>query len=152
MEVRVKHREVYPEAYRTMLRFEELMASSGLDKTIYELIKIRASQINGCAFCLDMHMNDLRKMGESERRMQLIGVWRETPFFTDKEKAALELTEYVTKISEHGVPDELYNRIRTFFDEREYVVLLMAIITINSWNRLMISTGMFPGVLDGAKA
>ncbi|TBL79949.1 carboxymuconolactone decarboxylase family protein [Paenibacillus thalictri] len=148
MKVRINHQKANPEVYRTMLKLEQFIKSSGLDPVLYELIKIRASQINGCAFCLDMHTTDLRKMGESERRINLISVWRETTFFTDKEKAALELTEAVTLISQGGVTDALYDKVRSHYDESEYATLIMAINTINNWNRIAISTGMFPGCFD----
>ncbi|WP_163853993.1 carboxymuconolactone decarboxylase family protein [Paenibacillus elgii] len=147
MKVRMNHYEVNPKAYETMLGLEKF-ASSGLDHTLYELIKIRASQINGCAFCLDMHTEALLKVSGNERRIHLISVWRESPFFTEAERVALELTEAVTLISDGGVPQSLYERVREHFDEKQYVALIMAIVTINGWNRLAISTGMFPGCLD----
>jgi AhpD family alkylhydroperoxidase len=145
MEARLHYREANPEAFQTMLKLEGYVRQSGLDPSLYELIKIRASQINGCAFCLDMHTRDARVRGESEQRIYLLSAWREAPFYTDKERAALELTEAVTRISEQGVPQEVYERVRAHFDEKEYVTLIMAINTINAWNRLSISTGMFPG-------
>ncbi|GLI08072.1 alkyl hydroperoxide reductase AhpD [Paenibacillus tyrfis] len=148
MKVRMNHYEVNPKAYETMLGLEKFAASSGLDHTLYELIKIRASQINGCAFCLDMHTEALLKVSGNERRIHLISVWREAPFFTEAERVALELTEAVTLISDGGVPQSLYERVREHFDEKQYVALIMAIVTINGWNRLAISTGMFPGCLD----
>lgn len=144
MEVRFNYRSANPEAFRTMLKLEEFIKSSGLDVRLYEIIKIRASQINGCAFCLDMHTRDLRNMGETEQRIYLLSAWREAPFYSDKERAVLELTEAVTRISEQGVPQDVYERVRAHFDEGEYVTLIMAINTINAWNRLAISTGMFP--------
>ncbi|MDR6879739.1 carboxymuconolactone decarboxylase family protein [Bacillus sp. 3255] len=145
MEVRFQYNKVNPEAQQTMYKLEGFIKSSGLDRTLYEFIKIRASQINGCAFCLDMHMTELRSMGETEQRIQLLGVWREVPFYSDREKAVLELTEAVTSISAQGVPQAVYERVREHFDEREFVTLIMAINTINAWNRIAISTGMFPG-------
>lgn len=144
MEVRFNYRNANPEAFRAMLKLEDFVKTSGLDVTLLEFIKIRASQINGCAFCIDMHTRDLRNMGETEQRIYLLSAWREAPFYTDKERAVLELTEAVVRISEHGVPQDLYERVRAHFDEREYVTLIMAINTINAWNRLAISTGMFP--------
>ncbi|MDD9268065.1 carboxymuconolactone decarboxylase family protein [Paenibacillus sp. GCM10023248] len=145
MEVRFQYNKANPEAQQTMYKLEGFIKSSGLDRTLYEFIKIRASQINGCAFCLDMHMTELRSMGETEQRIQLLGVWREVPFYSDREKAVLELTEAVTSISAQGVPQAVYERVREHFDEREFVTLIMAINTINAWNRIAISTGMFPG-------
>ncbi|CRK81785.1 carboxymuconolactone decarboxylase family protein [Neobacillus massiliamazoniensis] len=148
MSLRLNYREANPESFETMIKFESFMAKSGLDKKLYELIKIRASQINGCAFCLDMHTKDLRKLGETEQRVHLISVWRETnDLFTEEEKAVLELTEAVTLIANNGVPQELYEKVRTFFNEKQYVDIVMAINTINSWNRIAISTGMYPGCL-----
>lgn len=144
MEARFNYRSANPEAFRTMLKLEEFIKSSGLDVRLYEIIKIRASQINGCAFCLDLHTRDLRNMGETEQRIYLLSAWREAPFYSDKERAVLELTEAVTRISEQGVPQDVYERVRAHFDEGEYVTLIMAINTINAWNRLAISTGMFP--------
>lgn len=143
MEVRLDIGAVSPEAYQTMLKLEGFIKASGLDPVLYELIKIRASQLNGCAFCLDMHTRDTRKMGQSEQRVFLVSVWRETPIYTAKEKVALELTEAVTLISKNGVSEELYGRVREHYDEREFVAIIMAINTINSWNRIAISTGMF---------
>lgn len=144
MNIRFDHTKVNPGAMQTMLKLEGFIQTSGLDPILYELIKIRASQINGCAFCLDMHTRETRKMGESEQRIALVSVWREAPVYTDKEKVVLELTEAVTRISEQGVPQELYEKVRAHVDEAEYVTIIMAINTINAWNRIAISTGMFP--------
>ncbi|WP_027725890.1 carboxymuconolactone decarboxylase family protein [Tuberibacillus calidus] len=147
MTLRMNYREVNPEAFETMVELEVFNRKSGLDKRLYELIKIRASQINGCAYCVDMHTRDLQKLGESQQRINLISVWREAhDIFTDKEKAVLELTEAVTLISHGGVPQELYEKVRQYFTEKEYIDLIMAINTINCWNRIAISTGMYPGV------
>lgn len=147
MEVRIQHGKVNPEAYQAMMKLEGFIAASGLDHTLYEFIKIRASQINGCAFCLDMHTTALRKMGETEQRIYLLSAWRDAPFYTEKERAVLELTEAITTISTSGMPQELFDRVREQFDEREFVTLIMAINTINSWNRIAISTGMYPGCM-----
>ncbi|NRF95611.1 carboxymuconolactone decarboxylase family protein [Paenibacillus frigoriresistens] len=144
MEVRLTHSQVNPEALQTMLKLEGFIKSSGLDEKLYEFIKIRASQINGCAYCIDMHTRDLRNMGETEQRINLLTAWREAPFYSDKEKAVLELTEIVTRISENGLPQAVYEKVREHFDEKEFVTLIMAINTINAWNRIAISTGMFP--------
>jgi AhpD family alkylhydroperoxidase len=133
-------------AFQAMIKLEGFASNSGLDKTLYELIKIRASQINGCAYCLDMHTKDLRKMGESEQRINLISVWHEANnIFSSEEKAVLELTEAVTLIANGGVSQELYDKARTYFDEEQYVNIIMAVNTINSWNRIAISTEMYPG-------
>ncbi|MFH5183060.1 carboxymuconolactone decarboxylase family protein [Paenibacillus sp. TAB 01] len=144
MEPRMDYRSVYPEAFQTMLKLEQFMAGTGIDKHLYELIKIRASQINGCAFCLDMHTRDARKLGESEQRLYLLSVWHEVPFYTEKERAVLALTEAVTRISDAGVPQEIYDNVRKHVSDKEYVTLLMAINTINCWNRIAISTQMVP--------
>lgn len=151
MEMRFNYRKTNPEVYETMLKLEGFIKSTGLDPVLYELIKIRASQINGCSFCLDMHTKDLRKMGESEQRINLISVWREVPFFTAKEKVVLELTEAVTQISKESVPQSLYEKSKEYFSENEYLTLIMAINTINCWNRIAISVGMFPGCFDPVK-
>src|SRR5690242_13602339 len=123
MELRLNWSRANPAAYEMMLAFEKHAQNSGIDPILYELIKIRASQINGCAFCIDMHSKDLQKMGESMERILLLTVWREVPIYTDKEKAVLELTEHVTRISKAGVPQPLYDKVRTHFDEQQFVEL-----------------------------
>ncbi|OUQ89908.1 hypothetical protein B5G50_03170 [Brevibacillus brevis] len=142
MQARINHRAVNPEAYQTMLKLEKFVNESGLDKKLIELIKIRASQINGCAFCMDMHTQDARKLGETEQRIYLLSVWRESAVYTEAERAVLALTEAVTVITANGVSEELYQQVREHFDENQYVFLIMAINTINCWNRIAISTGM----------
>ncbi|BFT69351.1 MULTISPECIES: carboxymuconolactone decarboxylase family protein [Paenibacillus] len=145
MEIRLDYTKVQPESLQTLLKLEGYVKKSGLDGKLVELIKIRASQINGCAYCLDMHTKDARAMGETEQRIYLLNAWREAPFYTPSERAALALTEAVTRISNAGVPDDLYDQVRRHFDEEQYVDLIMAINAINSWNRMAISTGMVPG-------
>jgi AhpD family alkylhydroperoxidase len=142
MKARLNHRAVNPGAYQTMLQLEKFVNESGLDKKMIELIKIRASQINGCAFCMDMHTQDARKLGETEQRIYLLSVWKESAVYTEAERAVLALTEAVTVITANGVSEELYNQVREHFDENQYVALIMAINAINSWNRIAISTGM----------
>ena len=110
-----------------------------LDPRLFELVKIRASQINGCAYCLDMHTKDARRAGETEQRIYALNAWRETPFFSDRERAALEWTEHVTRVADAHVPDEVYARVSAQFNEAELVALTMGVIVINSWNRLSIS-------------
>lgn len=145
MSLRLNYRDANPGAYDTMVKLEVFNGKSGMDKRLYEFIKIRASQINGCAFCLDMHTEDLQKLGETQQRINLISVWREAhDIFTDEEKAVLELTEAVTLISNGGVPQDLYEKVRQFFNEKQYIDLIMAINTINCWNRIAIATGMYP--------
>ncbi|QDS35931.1 carboxymuconolactone decarboxylase family protein [Brevibacillus brevis] len=142
MQARFNHRAANPEAYQTMLKLENFVNESGLDKKLIELIKIRASQINGCAFCMDMHTQDARKLGETEQRIYLLSLWRESAVYTEAERVVLALTEAVTVITANGVSEELYQQVREHFDENQYVALIMAINTINSWNRIAISTGM----------
>jgi AhpD family alkylhydroperoxidase len=110
-----------------------------LEKPLFELVKIRASQINGCAYCIDMHTKDARLAGETEQRIYALNAWRETPFFSDRERAALEWTEAVTRVSDTHVPDEIHERVSAHFDEAALVTLTFAVIVINSWNRLAVS-------------
>ena len=145
MEPRINYGKVAPAAMKAMRGLEEYVASSGLEKSLYELVKTRASQINGCAYCLDMHTKDARKAGETEQRLYALSAWRETPFYTERERAALEWTEALTLISDTDVPDALYENVRKQFSESEIVALSMAIIAINGWNRLAISFRTVPG-------
>ena len=145
MQPRFNYREVHPEAFQAMLAFESFARNCGIDQGLYELIRVRVSQINGCAFCIDKHAKELLSQGENLDRLLLLTAWRVTPIYTEKEKAALELAECVTLISEGGVPDHVYENVRAHFSEKEYVDLLMAINAINCWNRISIPTGMFPG-------
>jgi AhpD family alkylhydroperoxidase len=110
-----------------------------VERRLFELVKIRASQINGCAYCLDMHTKEARLAGETEQRIYALNAWRETPFFSDRERAALDWTEAVTRVADTHVPDEIYERVKTQFDEAEVVALTFAIVVINSWNRLAVS-------------
>ena len=143
MEQRINYYEVAPEALNIMMEMEKYTKSTEIDRKLRELIKIRASQINGCAFCLNMHTSDARKMGETEQRLYCVSAWRECDFYTDAEKVALELTEHVTLVPTKRVPDDLYNRVRKHFSEKDYVDLVILINQINSWNRLSISMGNF---------
>ncbi|MCW5980871.1 MAG: carboxymuconolactone decarboxylase family protein [Bryobacteraceae bacterium] len=124
---------------QAMLRLQREVDSSGVEPSLLELMKIRASQINGCAYCIDMHTKDARLRGETEQRIYALNAWRETPFFNDRERAALEWTEAVTRLDDGHVPDELYERVRRVFTESELVALTFALVTINGWNRLSIS-------------
>jgi AhpD family alkylhydroperoxidase len=132
-------------AYQAMLGLERYVRNCGLEHPLLELVKTRASQINGCAYCIDMHTKDARAAGETEQRLYGLAAWRETPFYTPRERAALEWTESLTLISENDVPDELYARVREHFSEEELVNLTMAIVTINGWNRLAIPFRSVPG-------
>ena len=138
-------------AYRAMFALEQHVRQSGLDSSLVELVKLRASYINGCAYCVDMHSKDARAEGETEQRIYSVPVWRETPFYTPRERAALEWAEVVTKISERGVPDAVYESVRKEFGEEELVELTMAVIAINGWNRLAISFASEPGSYTRAK-
>jgi AhpD family alkylhydroperoxidase len=130
-----------PNAYQAVLALEKYVRTSGLDPHLYELVKIRASQLNGCAFCLDMHNRDAREAGEDQRRLDVLSAWREAPdLFTGAERAALAFTEAVTRIGEAGVSDAVWSDVAAEFDDAGIVHLLMAIATINVWNRLAVST------------
>jgi AhpD family alkylhydroperoxidase len=128
-----------PQITQAFLAFSNQVAASGLEKPLLELVKIRASQINQCAYCIDMHTKDARLAGETEQRIYALSAWRDTPFFTERERAALEWTEALTLLSKTGVPDEVYDRVREQFSEDELVHLSLAIVAINGWNRLNIA-------------
>jgi AhpD family alkylhydroperoxidase len=123
-----------------MLGVENYVRNSGLDKKLYELIKIRASQINGCAHCLNMHTRDSRKLGETEQRIYLLNAWRETDLYSAKERAALALTEAMTLISLHQVPDDVFNEAKKQLTEKELAAVMMAVVAINGWNRIAITS------------
>ncbi len=132
---------VDPKAHQAVLAMESYVRESRLDRRLYELVKIRASQLNGCAFCLDMHSRDARNGGEDQRRLDVLSAWREaSELFTDQERAAFAFTEAVTWISDAGVPDAVWSDVAAQFDEAEIVPLLMAVATINVWNRLAVTT------------
>ncbi len=145
MRARLDYRKAAPGALRAMGDLERYVGQCGLEPTLVELVKVRASQINGCAFCLDMHTIDARALGETEQRLYTVSAWEETPFFTDRERAALRWTEHVTLIASEGVPDAVYEEARQHFSEQELVNLTLAIATINAWNRLAISFRSEPG-------
>lgn len=145
MEPRLKAAKIDPEGYREMINLDHYVKASGLEQKLLELVKIRASQINHCAFCIDMHTIDARAEGESEQRIYALDAWRETPFFTDRERAALAWTEALTLISENDVPEDLYQYVRKQFTDKELVDLTLAVIVINGWNRLSISFRTVPG-------
>jgi AhpD family alkylhydroperoxidase len=145
MEPRIDHRKIAPGAINAMLGLESYVSKSRLEPSLLELVRMRASQINGCAYCLDMHSKDARARGESEQRLYALSAWRETPFFTDRERAALEWTEAITRISEGHAPDSVYEEVRKRFSEEELVNLTMAIVAINGWNRLAIGFRAVPG-------
>jgi AhpD family alkylhydroperoxidase len=144
MEPRIDATKMAPEAQRGLLAVERYLHQCGLEKSLRELVKIRASQINGCAYCIDMHTK-ARAAGETEQRIYMLNAWRESPFYTDRERAALAWVEAVTLVSTSGVPDDVYEEARRHFDEKELVDLTWAAAAINAWNRLAISLRAVPG-------
>ncbi|SRR5579885_369479 len=145
MQPRIEYGKAAPGALEAMSGLERYVRQSGLEPSLLELVKTRASQINGCAFCVDMHTKDARARGETEQRLYGLVAWRETPYYTERERAALAWTEAVTRVSEGHVPDDVYEAARAQFDEKELVDLTMAIVAINGWNRLAISFRTVPG-------
>lgn len=136
---RIKIKDLEPNAYHAMMALENYGKTCSLDPLLKELIKIRASQINGCAYCLDMHTEDAMKIGESQRRIFALSVWHESHLFSEKERALLYLTEEVTKISEKGVTDEAYNKVVILFGDKMTAQIIMLIVIINAWNRIAVS-------------
>jgi AhpD family alkylhydroperoxidase len=145
MPARADYARLSAPIYRILFQLQTEIEKTALDPKTLDLIKIRASQINGCAFCIDMHTIDARARGESEQRIYALNAWREGPFFNDKERAALELTESVTRISETHVPDDVFEAVKQHYTDQEIVNLTWAIIAINSWNRLAITFRAEPG-------
>ena len=145
MTPRLDASKVSPDAYRAIMGLELYVRHSGLESSLIELIKLRASYMNGCAYCVDMHSKDARVEGETEQRIYAVPVWRETPFYSDRERAALAVTEAVTAIGQAGVPDDVYDEAKRFFRQDELVKLTMAIVTINAWNRVAITFRTEPG-------
>ncbi len=139
MEARINYTSVDPAAYQAMLGLQKYLLHSGLDRQLVNLVVLRASQINGCAFCIDMHTKDLRAEGETEQRLYLLDAWHEAPFYTDRERAAFAWTEAVTKLPNGRVSDDIYQQARKHFSEKELVALTMALVAINGWNRLNIA-------------
>ncbi|MFL9960853.1 carboxymuconolactone decarboxylase family protein [Paraburkholderia sediminicola] len=144
MEQRLDFYKANPAAIKALLGVEERIGKSALEKSLTELVRLRASQINGCAYCVDMHTSDARKGGETERRLATVVVWRETPFFTDRERAALEWTEALTLVSQDHVPDAVWNAVRPHFSDEELVDLTLLVSAINAWNRFAISFRKMP--------
>ena len=145
MKARIDLMHVNPGIIHVMLGLERQVQKSGLDSKLLDLVRMRASQINGCAYCLDMHSKDARANGETEQRLYGLDAWRETPYYSARERAALEWTESLTLVSETRVPDEVYERVREQFSEDELVHLSLAIVAINGWNRLNIAARTVPG-------
>ncbi|MBO0724883.1 MAG: carboxymuconolactone decarboxylase family protein [Blastocatellia bacterium] len=139
MESHLKYEKAAPGALRAMYSLQKYVNECGLEKSLLELVKTRASQINGCAFCIDMHTKDARANGETEQRLYALNAWRETPFYTDRERAALAWTEAVTLISEEHAPEDVFEQARSQFSDEELVNLTTAIVAINGWNRFSIA-------------
>ena len=145
MQPRIDFRQTAPGAMQAMLALQSYVNNSGLPESLLELVKIRASQINACAYCLDMHTKDARANGESEQRIYALNAWRETPFFNDRERAALAWTESLTLLTEGHVSDGVFEEVRRHFSDEEIVNLSMAVVAINSWNRLLTAFRAVPG-------
>jgi AhpD family alkylhydroperoxidase len=145
MNARINLMNVNPGIFHAMLGLEKQVGKSRLDTRLLDLVRMRASQINGCAYCLDMHSKDARAAGETEQRLYGLNAWRETPYYSDRERAALEWTEALTLITEGHVPDAVYERVRQEFSEDELAHLSLAIVAINGWNRLNVAARTVPG-------
>lgn len=149
---RIDVRKITPQAFETVINLERYIHTLGLEERLIELVKLRASQMNGCAFCVDMHARRLRELGEPNERIDAVAAWSEGPFFDERERAALAWTESVTLLSEDHVPDSLFEQVRAEFDEAELVHLTMVVATINVWNRLAVSFRAVPeGYNTGAQ-
>ena len=142
METRINIHSIEPKAYEAMLGLEKYLSGSVLDKKLIELIKIRASQINACAYCIDMHTKDALKYGESPRRIFAVSAWWESPLFDEKERIAMKMTEEITLIAKDGLTSETYQKAKENFSDNEIAQIIMQIVTINSWNRIAVSTHM----------
>jgi AhpD family alkylhydroperoxidase len=145
MQPRLDYASVAPDGVKAMWGLEKYVHGCGLEPSLLELVKTRASQINGCAFCIDMHTKDARAGGETEQRLYALSAWRETPYFSDRERTALAWTEAVTNVAQTNVPDEVYELARQHFDEKELADLTLAVVAINGWNRLAVSFRKVPG-------
>jgi AhpD family alkylhydroperoxidase len=145
MKARIDLMHVNPGVIHAMLGLERQVRQAGFDETLLDLVRMRASQINGCAYCLDMHFKDARANGESEHRLYSLDAWRETPYYSERERAALEWTEALTLVSETHVPDDVFERVRAQFAEDELAHLSLAVVAINGWNRLNIAARTVPG-------
>ncbi len=146
MEERIHYTQVSPGAYRALSGVEKYLQKCGLEERLLDLIRLRASQINGCAYCLDMHWKDLRASGENELRLYSLDAWQESPYYSDRERAALAWTEAITLVSETHVPDEVYEQVKKHFSEKELADLTVAVAAINAWNRLAIAGRITPGM------
>ncbi|WNG24627.1 carboxymuconolactone decarboxylase family protein [Cystobacter fuscus] len=145
MKARIDVAAVAPGAYRAMLGLEKYLSECGLEEGLLHLVKLRASQLNGCAYCIDMHWKDARALGETEQRLYGLGAWEESPYYSDRERAAFSWTESLTNLGEGHVPDSVYEAVKPHFSERELADLTFAVVTINAWNRLAIASRTVPG-------
>ncbi len=151
MNARFPFAKAAPGAYQAMRGLESYLHGCGLEEKLLHLVKLRASQINGCAYCLDMHWKDLRALGEDEQRLYLLDAWRESPGYSERERAALEWTEALTLVSQTGVPDSVYDAVRAHFNDKELSDLSLLVATINAWNRISIAARTPPGTYQPAK-
>ena len=152
MNARIDPSRHAPEGYKAMLGLEKYLSKSSIEKPLRELVKLRASQINGCAYCIDMHWKDARAGGETEQRLYGLDAWEESPYYTDRERAALAWTDAVTRVADTHVPDAVYDHARSQFSEQELVDLTFAVAAINAWNRLAIALRTVPGTYKPAAA
>jgi AhpD family alkylhydroperoxidase len=152
MKSRLDMLKLSPGGYKAMMGLEQYVHSCGLEESLVTLMKLRASQINGCAYCIDMHWKDLRALDENEQRLYGLDAWEESPYYTERERAALKWTEAVTLVRESHVPDEVYEEVRKQFSEKEISDLTVIVATINAWNRLAIAGRSVPGLYQPAKA
>ena len=150
--MRVDYREQFPKGVAALVRLEEALDESPLEPALLELVRVRASQINGCAYCLAMHTRDARARGERQVRLDTVAAWRETPFFTEREQAALAWCECLTDLAHAGAPDEDYARVEAVFSSEDVAALTFAVVAINSWNRLAVGLGADVTSLDGIEA
>jgi AhpD family alkylhydroperoxidase len=151
MEPRIDYLKSARGAYHAMLGIEHYLQQCGLEESLLHLIKLRVSQLNGCAYCIDMHWKDLRATGESEQRLYGLDAWEESPYYTDRERAAFAWAESVTNIQDGHVPDAVFEHVKNFFNDKELADLTLAVTAINSWNRLSIAARTVPGTYQPAK-
>lgn len=137
---RISIKDLEPAAFKAMLGLEQYIRDTHIDPLLLEMIKIRASQINGCAYCIDMHTQEALKIGETQRRIFAVSAWKESPLFTEEERAVLQLTEEITLISKEAVSDETYGKVLKFYGENGLAQIIMQVIIINSWNRIAVAT------------
>jgi AhpD family alkylhydroperoxidase len=145
MEPRINYLKAARGVYEAQLGVEKYVNQSGLEESLLDLVRLRASQINGCAYCIDMHWKDLRSLGEEEQRLYGLDAWQESPYYTDRERAALAWAEAVTNLHQGHVPDEVYEKVRGLFTEKELADLTLAVAAINAWNRLNVAMRTVPG-------